>query len=386
MNLYDEILNEFERRNILHVRDIVPFFISSFATHNFNLVNQNKQILIYAGKPVDTRQHILFVAPPGGGKTFFLEQFLDSPAYSLLPGTDVQSKFMSGNMTEASFIGQIEKNPQTGDVVKKYGFAHKFANAILGCEEFSAVTRSFTQQYNAGLDTSMLTALDSGRVAKDRGPGSLEYKTSLTVWAGTQPARYDLGSGFARRFIFVVFIPTWSDIQGMINSIWGAIDNPINQPKLAEIRKLINKRAFEIQNYVNKIIYDISFKSYMVKSYIMPYEQLLYQKMAIGYWLAKSEQLNGPLTVYMDDELKRIIQLERRYRKQAKRGISIEHVKLLLKTMDAELMELDELLNILSDFSIDEESARAMLSSLAIQGLVSMQGAMIKIHREKFKT
>jgi len=64
-SLFDMILDEFKYRKCAHT-DIYPaHFTCSLGAHVFNLVNQEIEIISQSSIPVDTRIHIMFVAPPG---------------------------------------------------------------------------------------------------------------------------------------------------------------------------------------------------------------------------------------------------------------------------------------------------------------------------------
>jgi len=92
LNLYEEIIKELENRKVAYARQFAPFYISSIATHVFNIANQRKHIYMEGGLPANTRQHILFVTVPGFGKSFILRQFLDGPD-SIVNGSTIQTTF-----------------------------------------------------------------------------------------------------------------------------------------------------------------------------------------------------------------------------------------------------------------------------------------------------
>jgi len=372
-DIYRELIDAFEKRKIAYTREFIPFFISSVATHMFNLTNKNKPVYTEGGGAVvDTRQHVLFVAPPGWGKTYLLRQFLESEVYSILKKTTIQSQFMTGKVTEAGFIGTIKEDQKSGQVKKIYGYAHKHSNAILGCEEFSAVTRSFIQEYNVGLDTAILTALDTGLVGKTLGAGTLEYTTNLTLWAGTQPARYDLGSGFARRFIFLVFNPTWNDEMEFRRRRRESKNLQTNQVQLKMLRDMMDQRMTEIKN-VTGIQFTTDFYKEMDKLNVMHYEEALYERLAIGYWMMKNNKLYGTVQIYIDEELKRIIELEKQHRKKAKRGTQQYHVEAILKEKGK--VDSDEVYDLLADFGIDPNTAKACLNGLMTSGKIKRDGS-----------
>jgi hypothetical protein len=256
---------------------------------------------------------------PGFGKTYFLKQFLDSERYSFIKKSGVGGSFKSGKMSEAGFVGTIGKD-QEGKQVITYGFCHpdKEGNNILGFEEFSTVTSSFKQDFNVGLDNAVLTALDTGKVGKDLAAGGMGYETNLTAWAGVQPARYDLGSGFARRLIFTAMYPSMEDIRILRKNRREAKNIQIDNTKLKNIRLGIGQKKQEIESNLKKITFSNEFYKNIDRYDNMPYDDELFERVAIGYHMMKSERIGDQLYITMDNELDRIIQLLRKYEKMIK--------------------------------------------------------------------
>ena len=209
-DVYEAILNELEARNVAYARKFPPYYISSLGCHIFNIMNQQKGIYTEAGLKVNTRQHIILVTVPGFGKSFWLRQFLENEL-SLVKGTKIGCTFES-QMSEAGFVGTAKFNSE-GVAQESPGLCRNESNSIVGIEEFSAISAAVSQNYNAGLDTALLTALDSGMVRKRLAAGKIEYQTNLSLWTGVQPARYELSSGLARRFLFLLLIPNFNDIK-----------------------------------------------------------------------------------------------------------------------------------------------------------------------------
>jgi len=329
------ILSEAARRKVMYSEDYFPFYIASIACHIFSMANRKSAMYTEGVSIPNTRLHILMSAFPGFGKTYFLKQFLDSERYSFVKKSGVKGIFKSGKMTEAGFVGSITKD-QDGKKVITYGLCHpdREGDSILGFEEFSTVTTSFKQDFNAGLDNAVLTALDTGRVGKDLSAGELAYETNLTAWAGVQPARYDLGSGFARRLIFTAMYPSITDITRLRKNRREAKSVKIDNTVLRTIRLGIGQKKQEIESNLKKITFSNEFYKNMDKYDNMPYDDELFERVAIGYHLMKSERIGDQLYITMDKELDRIIKLLRKYEAMIKNAGPTTFIWHLIRSED----------------------------------------------------
>lgn len=363
VDLYKEVILELEKRKVADARNIGPFYISSMATHMLNIANQTKRIYTEGGLPSNLRQHILYVAPPGFGKSYYVKQFLEHEDYSVLKGVQSFPAFFEGSMTEAGLVGSIDPASPGQPPRKMYGLAGgEGANAIVGMEEFAAITNAMVQEYNVNLDTALLTLLDSGIVNKRLRNGDLKYTSNMTWWAGTQPARFDLSSGLARRFIFVVKYPKWNDFMEMKSRRRAAKGVKRTTQNTKNLHDLLDQRFSLIRNNVSGITFHEDFYQLMDKKKIIHYEEALYERLAIGYWLMKEDSLNGNLEVRIDPELERIINLEHAHRKDIKQGAIQSMVWEIVK--DLPEIGKKELLDKLLDLSLDYEESRSIINNL----------------------
>lgn len=308
------LLDEGKRRKISYVEKYFPFYISSIGCHMFNKMNQTKRIYTESGSVPSTRIHTLFVTFPGFGKSFFLRQFLDNPKYSLIKGSVIPTMF-EGNTSEAGFTGQVRHVEGKDDPVFTEGLCQEQSNSIIGIEEFSAITNALKQTYNIGLDTSLLLALDSGNVVKRLGPAKIGYHTNLTLWAGVQPARYDLGSGFARRFIFMTFYPKIGDINRYRKSRREMKGIDVSRSQMNLINMSIGKRMEEVDNDIKSVSFSKQFYEELDNLDVLHYEDELFERMALGYWVMK-KKCTDQLYITMDRELRRLIHLVHFYKKE----------------------------------------------------------------------
>ncbi len=97
VTVYNLILEELKYRNVMYYDRFGPFYIVSIGAHLFNLANKGEweypevgdhpppikgsKVLTYESEVVDSRVHIMFVAPPGFGKTYFIEKFMEGFEY-----------------------------------------------------------------------------------------------------------------------------------------------------------------------------------------------------------------------------------------------------------------------------------------------------------------
>ena len=358
-SIYDEVLNELNSRNIAHVDIYPPFYICSVGAHMLNLVNNRKKIWTEGGLATNTRLHILLVTPPGFGKSFWLRQFMKGDT-SILAGSGVLTTF-EGLLSEAGLVGTI-KFDDKGKEVKKEGLCEEESTSIIGIEEFAGITKAFQANYNTGLDNALLTALDTGDVIKRLAAGPIKTHTDFTMWTGTQPARYDMASGLARRFIFLFFVPNSEDIQEFKIKRRQALNVRSNYANLKELKTAIRARFQEIRNDLTGIEIDKTFYDLMDNFGIIHYEEPLYERIAIGYWLMKSKKVRGVLNVTVDTELRRLIKLQFTYRNQLKRGAELAQVWQLIQK--EKKMPESMLIGRLLDFSMDYEDAKKIIVKL----------------------
>jgi len=243
LTLMDMVLDEMKSRQAYLSELYTPFYVCSYAMHAFNLLNQTDHIYWENKHLPNMRMHLIFVAPPGGMKSYFMSN-MGEPQYGIFSGCKIQMGFKQ-SMTESGLIGTI----RTFDDVsyETEGIAKTYKNGILIVDEFSAITNAFKVSYNNQMDSQMLALLDHGRIYKDLAGGSIEYQSNLTLWGGVQPARFDFTSGMGRRIIFLLYLPTHHDNERLLEimsrtrnmkstpahmtSLWEGINNWIDQFK-----------------------------------------------------------------------------------------------------------------------------------------------------------
>ena len=358
-DVYEAILNELEARNVAYARKFPPYYISSLGCHIFNIMNQQKGIYTEAGLKVNTRQHIILVTVPGFGKSFWLRQFLENEL-SLVKGTKIGCTFES-QMSEAGFVGTAKFNSE-GVAQESPGLCRNESNSIVGIEEFSAISAAVSQNYNAGLDTALLTALDSGMVRKRLAAGKIEYQTNLSLWTGVQPARYELSSGLARRFLILLLIPNFNDIKQFKLNRRSSKNVKTNTLTLGKLKAAINTRYDDIMKKLEKVEFDRTVYKKLDELDVVHYEEPLYERIALGYWLMKVKEMPKTLTIKMDPTLDALFDNEKGDRFKIKRGTQLAQVWALVQDV-GRISEL-KLKNHLLDFGMDWQDASDLIMTL----------------------
>jgi len=374
MTVYDLILEELRYRGCAHVDRFPPYFIASIGTHIFNLRNQRDPILYEAGKVPDLRMHLMFVSPPGFSKTFWIEHFLRGPS-AILYDSGVDIGF-EGFMTEAGFIGTFEKI-QGGMPFFKPGAAREFSEAILGIEEFSAVLQAMKLQHSTLLDTAMLTALDSGYVNKRLASGKISYKTNITLWTGTQPARFDLTSGLGRRFFFIEFIPRKRDFQIIKHARRRAKGRIYDDTRLRRIRYGIRRLISEL-NVVKEVSFPESFYKWLDDQRIIHYEEILYERSLLGLSVMRSSNFHYTLEVEFDRDAQTLLRRAIFWRDSIRRGSEFAEVLSILRDNRGK-MSVTDLKQELLRFGLDWSQATTLIQEMCRTGLLRIRGSLVEL-------
>ncbi len=373
-NIFQQIIDEFEARNAADYNKFPPFFISSIGCHYFNMINQQQHILKEAGMTTNTRLHIIMVAPQGQQKSFWLRQFLESDN-SIVKGTAIKTDFEL-RMTEPGYIGS-KRFGDRNQIIESQGLCEEEKHSIVGIEEFSDLMKSISaQDYNIGLDNELLTTLDSGMAFKRMAAGKIEYQTHLTMWAATQPGRYNLTSGLGRRFLFIFNIPTEQSIDDLRARRRAAINIDVNVSNLFDIKTAMNKRFDEI-TMIQKVKFDDVFYSYLDRLRLMHFEESLYEKLALGYTLMSEDKIGSEVIVGMDTTLRKMMKLEWTWRKKIKSGTEDSMVWTYIESADN--LTLERCHEVLMDLGMTLPDAKKSIRDLVKRKLIEIKNGRIKV-------
>jgi len=207
-----KILSE---RKVIFAERFIPYFFMSYGAHIFNLMNFRRHIYFEHGRIPDMRCHLLFVAPPGFSKSFFMKQCF-SEDFGILNTPTIKTTFQ-GSCTEAGFVGTIEKNK--GTPIKRMGLAEEYKDGIVAIEEFTAITKVLEQKHSLTFEAQLNSALFGGLVKKRLASGSISYRTRVTLIAGTQIAKFDISGGLGRRLSYIYWVPSPSDFRKLAQAV-----------------------------------------------------------------------------------------------------------------------------------------------------------------------
>ena len=381
MDLYSRLLALFKERNYVNAENIVPYYACSLGTHVFNLRNKDPKkdpIFTDQGEVPDLRLHIFMVTVPGFGKSLTINM-LTRQKYGLLADTLIKSRKMN-EVSAAGLVGTI-KTTQDGDVVTHKGMLYKYAEYIIASEEFSSVTASGKQAHSTTLMNILLMALDSGEVVKDLSGSGLDYITFATFWAAVQPQRYELATGFPRRFLFIVFMPTLEDVKAIRKARELNQNLVVNLKFLLEFKAGLEERMKQIDETLKFVEYSKEYREWLNSKNNMHYEDMLFDRIALGYWLMKSEVIGEKLVIGIDDELKRIIELQMKYRLEIQKGV--QKIKIWELIKNYKTIALDEVINLLVKFSIEYDYIMKQLEVLKKAGAISVVDGVV--HNLKHK-
>lgn len=372
-SIWDAAMDELDERGVYKYEVYSPFYILSYATHVFNLYNQQSKIYWETGRLPNMRSHILFVAPPGWMKSFYMG-VMGSNEYSIFNNTGVKIG-TEQYMTEAGFVGTVQN--LGGAPVPVDGAAKTYSDGIMVIDEFSAITKALQTQHSNQLDNQLLSALDHGHVTKRLGMGKIEFDTRLTLWAGVQPARFDLTSGMGRRLMYLVFIPSKLDNDALMEAQHRGRNSAPNIPKMEALWDSIRN----FKDDVEKIQY-VDFDDSVLKEYkklgLYSFEGSYFDRLLIGYQLA----MYGPeknMSISMKDKtLRDLINRQKQWRTDIMNGI--DHVQVMrIIELNGNTMTKTELVEEAAMYGLNAMQVFEMLEDMKRFNLIKYQKGTIEL-------
>jgi hypothetical protein len=140
--------------------------------------------------------------------------------------------------------------------------------------------------------------------------GWVEYTTRYTMWAGTQPGRFELESGLDRRF-FIIDIDMDSEKELAYKKAAFKQANMSN-----EERYEMNNKAMDIKDWfmqrqeaiMNKpplgLWFDESVEDWLISPDVRSHEMDLYRRLMIGYYMMQPNWDGGVIHVKITPELR----------------------------------------------------------------------------------
>ena len=341
MNIFAKTIEYTTRNHFIDVEDKVPVFLCSIGTHIFNGVNKcgtcpfepvedsdgfeiDSCIMRHDKKPIytpmsqvaDTRLHILMRGKKGSGKSILINLFLSEGTGLLYNknGAEIGMAFRTdiapNSITEAGMFGSVNDE---GEVMGR-PLAREMCGGFLGFEEFSSLTEASRKEHSVDMTNQLLTSTDNGRVKKAMRAGWVEYTTRYTLWAGTQPGRFELESGLDRRF-FIIDIEMSAEKEMQYKKAQARqasmdVDERLALADLAiEIKDFIASRAMEvIMNPPKGVKFDDKINEWLFSPHVRSHEADLFRRLCLGYAVMRPDYKGGEiLHVEMTPTLREIL-------------------------------------------------------------------------------
>ena len=368
LDVFSETIKLMKERRFLHADSILPLYICSMGAHVFNRVNKKKYILTDSGLVPDMRLHVFMVTIPGFGKSHLLNEFM-SKHNGLLYDTQLGIGRIS-SMTSAGLVGSIKSTPD-GAVVQHKGLLQVKNKHIIGCDEFANLTMSGKAVHSMNLTNDLLGALDSGDMRKHQGAGGLEYETYTTMWGATQPGRFELKSGLQRRFVYVVVLPTYKDVLALRKNRRHGKNIAFDADKVLKYRIGLNSRIEEIENKVKAVVFPDEYYAFVEKHFVAHYEEMLFERILLGYNLMKQETLEETVELKMDPIVERIITQQVKDRFAIQRGIQKTKIWPIIREFES--LSMENVYKLLMSFALEENEIQRGLFQLESHGFIEMK-------------
>tara|TARA_R100001015_G_scaffold18999_2_gene14024 strand:+ start:9475 stop:10761 length:1287 start_codon:yes stop_codon:yes gene_type:complete len=341
MNIFETMRTYVNRNHYVDVDDKIPVFLCSIGTHIFNGLNKcgtcpfiptgeegafaiDSCILRHDKAPLytpmshiaDTRLHILMRGMKGSGKSVLINLFL-APGTGLLNnplnadiGMAFRTDIGANSITEAGMFGSVNEE---GEIMGR-PLAREMCGGFLGFEEFSSLVDAGRKDHSIDMTNQLLTSTDNGRVRKAMRAGWVQYTTRFTLWAGTQPGRFEMESGMDRRFFIIdINMNPKKEMQFKKAQAKQASMTNAERAELAglaiEIKDFFTERTMEvIMNPPTGVRFDEALNEWLYKPEVRSHEADLFRRLALGYTIMSPDYEGGDLLfVKMTDELRQIL-------------------------------------------------------------------------------
>jgi len=343
-NIFDKTLEFTTRNHYVDVEDKVPIFLCSIGAHIFNTLNKCSRCDFDPNSPLvdadidftipncplrhnnmpfytpmsqlpDTRIHIMIRGAKGSGKSILIQMFLAEGTGFLHSvnqdmGEGMKTMLGANSITEAGMFGSVDEE---GNVLGR-PIAREMCGGFLGFEEFSSMSDASKKEHSLDMKNQLLTSLDNGRVQKALRAGWVNYTTRYTVWAGTQPARFELESGLDRRF-FIIDIDMnpekereYKQAQHIQSNV--SVEERTDLARLSlQIKQWLRERMeYAVAHPPSGVMFGDDILEWLEKPAVRSFEADLFRRICIGYHMMRTTYVGGqPLVITLDDTLREIL-------------------------------------------------------------------------------
>ena len=334
-NIFNMVADYADKNYFVDVADKIPIFICSVGAHLFNIINKGTVCLcndessnpccmnhdlppIYTpmSRLADTRLHILMRGEKGSGKSILIQLFLaehNGLLYNVdgFNGSGFKTMMGPNSITEAGMFGSVDED---GNITGR-PLAQELCCGFLGFEEFSSVSDAGKKDHSIDMKNQLLTSTDNGRVMKALKSGWVKYTTLYSLWAGTQPARFELESGLDRRFFIIdIEMGAAKELKYKQAQRKQAQMTTATRLELADDNMAIRKWFMDRQNEVmdfppTGILFDDRIEEWLEQPEVRSFESDLFRRLCIGYTMMKEDYKGGTyLDVKMTPELAMLLE------------------------------------------------------------------------------
>jgi hypothetical protein len=369
------ILDNLEQRGTLSYETYAPPYVCSYAIHAFNVMNQGRKVYWESYAIPNMRLHIIFVAPPGYMKSYYLKN-MGMDDYSIFGNCNYEM-IQCQNVNEASLVGTY--TPSHGNYVKREGKFETHGQGFLMMDEFKGITDAMGQSFNSQMESQLLAALDHGEVRKSVAGGDIEYQTYCTLWGGVQPAKYELGSGMGRRICFLLNLPDAKLKSDLRRAVWDSRNKRPDVKQIHEMKDAIKTWTTSF-NSIENIDYDESVFHLYEKFDIEPYEISSYAKLILGWHLAKYGADTSIMLDVQDKGLMDILNKQFEWRRDIITGPDLKQVINLIRvygttTDDGRIMITRNYLNtVCFQVQMSAQSLYDKLEEMKRYGMITIRG------------
>jgi len=343
-----------------------PYYVASVGCHLLNLRNRRQlsgkgwNFHVEGGMIPDMRLHLLMTCPSGFGKSYTPRRFISNNETGLLDKSSIHAVF-KGYMTEAGLVGTFKE----GVMVR--GLAHTHRDSILCLNELSAI-QGEGEGY-AKLGDALLDLLDDGHVHKNLAGGEIDYTSYVTLWAGTQHARFRLSSGHGRRLMLLEFLPDKDQRRQLRLAKRAARGVTVNHAKLQHIWQA----WAELKNGLDVKTVDISEDLYDFFDTVPNCnhnDEELYTRLAMGYALVRYYRPGDKtLVVDVDETIQTLVLQAHRWRESLLGDSAGAQVLALLREQPGGMTTTD-IKRAAQTFGLTYGDTTDLLTTLIQQGVV----------------
>jgi hypothetical protein len=336
------VQNYAARNFFIDVEDKIPIFICSVGAHLFNTINKCRDcdfdpekadhtgfaihncpmrhdkhpIYTPMSRLADTRIHILMRGDKGSGKSILIQLFLGEHNGLLynkeaMNGVGFRTMLGPNSITEAGMFGSVDEE---GNITGR-PLAREMCGGFLGFEEFSSMSDAQKKDHSVDMKNQMLTSTDNGRVMKAMKSGWVQYNTRYTLWAGTQPARFELESGLDRRFFIIdIEMSPGKELEYKRAQRKQAQMTNVDRAELAGLnieisRWFLNRQLEVILSPPTGIMFGDKVEEWLERPEVRSFESDLFRRLCIGYTMMREDYIGDVvLDVVMTPELAMLLE------------------------------------------------------------------------------